>query len=369
MQQDGPVAPAAAPQKDRLAFLDVARGAATLLVLVEHAAGPLVPGYAEWSQANGSLGLAGVVLFLLISGFIIPVSLEKSGSNGRFWVRRVFRLFPAYWLSIAAAVAYLALGGPQKLKVNLSDPGPWLVNLTMLQGFFKVPHVWGVFWTLQLELVIYAACSALFVARLLNRWTTILLVCFAGHLIIGLAQPLLMGKPFTISSHKFLYYTPVIGVIAQRYVAGAFSARKAYGLLAGHVLVVVAIWAVNNQMYPDRVPTRRLTEFALVWCSAYLMLFTLVELRRFSMPAVLCWFGRISYSVYLMHPVVLVVTDDQKWPAWAFLSTFLAVTLLLSDLSFRFVETPGIALGRWVENKLFGAKPRHNVEPGGKAAI
>src|SRR5947209_2434707 len=95
---------------------------------------------------NKSLGKIGVILFLVISGFIIPVSLEQGGSNARFWLRRFFRLFPAYWLSILLAYLSTRCGR----AVTGVQGWDWLVNLTMLEGFFGRPLVCGVFWTLQL---------------------------------------------------------------------------------------------------------------------------------------------------------------------------------------------------------------------------
>src|SRR5437868_2051289 len=87
----------------RLEFLDFARATAALLVVLAHGVSVSVPGFLAWSRANLDPGRVGVVLFLLISGFIIPASLEKGGNLGRFWLRRFFRLFPAYWVSVAAA--------------------------------------------------------------------------------------------------------------------------------------------------------------------------------------------------------------------------------------------------------------------------
>src|SRR5262249_12891213 len=149
-----------APQ--RLEFLDFARGVAALLVVLAHGLSISVPGFLAWSRQNLDPGRAGVVLFLMISGFIIPASLEQGGDLRKFWLRRLFRLFPAYWLSVAAAFAYLALGGPRPLAIRLDDGTSWLANLTMCQGFLRRPDAWGVYWTLQLELVIYATCSLLF---------------------------------------------------------------------------------------------------------------------------------------------------------------------------------------------------------------
>src|SRR5690348_14184757 len=102
----------------RLGFLDAARGLAALLVLACHGLGP-VPGAAR-------LGQVGVLLFLIVSGFIIPASLEQGGSNATFWLRRFFRLFPLYWLSIALGYVYYRVGSP---GVVVSSRADWLLNL------------------------------------------------------------------------------------------------------------------------------------------------------------------------------------------------------------------------------------------------
>ena len=102
----------AASGKERLDFLDGARGLAALLVLAEHGLAASLPDFLKSTPVgHGNLGKAGVLLFLLISGFIIPASLEQGGSNTRFWLRRFCRLFPAYWLSIAVAFCCCSFGG------------------------------------------------------------------------------------------------------------------------------------------------------------------------------------------------------------------------------------------------------------------
>src|SRR5262245_47244671 len=93
----------ASKDANRLAFLDVARGIAALVVLFEHGLEQCIPHYLDWSLPRLNLGRIGVLLFFLISGFIIPASLEQGGSQARFWLRRLFRLFPLYWFTIAVA--------------------------------------------------------------------------------------------------------------------------------------------------------------------------------------------------------------------------------------------------------------------------
>src|SRR5262249_43128814 len=183
----------------RLGFLDVARGVAALMVVLAHGLAQCVPGFLGWSRSNLDLGRTGVVLFLLISGFIIPVSLEQGGSLRKFWLRRIFRLYPAYWDSVAVAVN-CGVRGPLSLLIRPADDGSWLANLTMCQGFIGRPHAWGLYWTLQLELVIYAACSLLFACGLLRRvgWT-VGIVLVLGYLAAGVARPLVVGKAYVVS--------------------------------------------------------------------------------------------------------------------------------------------------------------------------
>ena len=348
--------PIAVSRPGRLDFLDVARGIAAALVLIEHGVMPHIPGYEAKSYVYGSLGRMGVILFLLVSGFIIPVSLEKSGSNGRFWVRRIGRLFPAYWLAVLLAYGW-AQTGYDPTPIPLDHPGAWLLNLTMLQGFFNVPHAWGVFWTLQLELVIYFACSLLFVLRLTNRWALLIWAYLILYAIAGLAKPVFSDGVFGIGGNRFLYLTPLMGVVAQKRVTGEFSARKTYAMLAVQVLSLVAVWWASHYAKPEKMTSACVEEFLLRWGVPYLIMFALVELRDCRMPRIGCWFGRISYSVYLMHPLVLLCLARFALDPIVSVALFFAATIGLAQLSYWLLELPGIRLSRTLENRWFGPMP------------
>ena len=333
--------------KDRLAFLDVARGLAALLVLVEHGLEICQPAYSGWTHAHVSLGKIGVLLFLMVSGFIIPVSLEQGRSNARFWLRRFFRLFPVYWLSILLAYVCSCCGR----EVTLVHGWDWLYNLTMLHGFFNRPHVWGVFWTLQLELVIYASCSLLFTMRLLNRAGWIAGLALAGYAGIALAGALLADRPCGVGGKRFLYFAPMVGLVAQRYCAGKMGFGRPAALVLGQGLMVLAVWAFNHAYYPAANWEPAVRETAWTWGISYAIFFLLLAARHRTLPAAACRLGQISYSVYLFHLAVMVLLLPAAWPAWAFLPCALGLTLLVSEGTYRLVEAPGIALGRAIERR------------------
>src|SRR5215212_1633861 len=141
------------PQKplERLHFLDALRGVAALAVFFAHACGVLFPGFNDIAFSRFDLGNFGVMLFFLCSGFIIPVSLERQGSLRVFWLRRLFRLFPLYWLTIAILLLKGYAAGWRGFPASFfaSPLGYLAANMTMLQILFGYPHMVGLAWTLM----------------------------------------------------------------------------------------------------------------------------------------------------------------------------------------------------------------------------
>src|SRR5687767_341370 len=99
----------------RIRSLDGLRAVAILLVLLAHLPHSLAAAPA-WTERLAPLGLLGVRVFFVISGFLISsllfAELEKSGgiSLKRFYFRRTLRIFPAFYVYIAAIAVAAALG-------------------------------------------------------------------------------------------------------------------------------------------------------------------------------------------------------------------------------------------------------------------
>lgn len=339
--------PSVATARNRLAFLDFARGAAALLVLGEHGLQMCVPGYLEFSRVYIVIGQAAILVFFMISGFVIPMSLEQGNSVTTFWVRRFFRLFPVYWLSISLAFAYLCVGGPLPLDVQLADTTSWLANLTLLQGCLGRPNVWVVFWSLHFELVLYVFCSALFSCKLLHRiGTRTFLALLAGFAIAFSTGTMLMGKPPGNGDMRLVILAALFGFIAQRYTARRMSRATFYWLLTGIFTVVLFMWSVNHLLFPSVATWIQLMRWVVVVGVAYGTFVCLLEVEDQRLPRVGVWIGRRSYPIYLLHPFVLILLLPRVWPIWAFMPCLVCFTLLLAELAHRLVERPGIALGR-----------------------
>ena len=100
-------APALAPAATgtRLAWLDMLRGLAALAVVFDHISYYTLQHVRELIYEWFDPGNYGVCVFFIISGYIVPASLERKGSVRTFWVSRLFRLYPLFLLAVGIAVA------------------------------------------------------------------------------------------------------------------------------------------------------------------------------------------------------------------------------------------------------------------------
>lgn len=93
-------------------------------------------------------GRIGVVLLFMVSGFVVANSLSAPGTQLLYFLaRRFFRLYPLYWFSML--LAYFFWTSP------LPDAGMIMANLTMFPSFWSAKAMLGLYWTLEVELVIY----------------------------------------------------------------------------------------------------------------------------------------------------------------------------------------------------------------------
>jgi peptidoglycan/LPS O-acetylase OafA/YrhL len=96
---------------------------------------------------------------------VIPHSLNyEQGGIKFFAISRFFRLYPAYWFSVFMAVLSSVL-----FCRLLPDTQVIIFNLTMFQSVFRVPDLFGVYWTLILEIIFYTGCAVLFSFGLLTN--------------------------------------------------------------------------------------------------------------------------------------------------------------------------------------------------------
>jgi peptidoglycan/LPS O-acetylase OafA/YrhL len=409
-----PAAPAAGGSAaGRLGWLDALRGFAALVVAWFHAAPYLIgPDLPATLFRHFDTGKYGVLLFFLVSGYVIPMSLERHGSLRRFWTGRIFRIYPAYLLSLAVMGA-LTAAGFLVMPESLQDETVTgiLGHATMLQEFLGLRGAVRVYWTLSFEMAFYLIVAGLFawrLHRLSAAWAAglavtaiaggsllpddlfaatfadrrltaaVLLVLVAGSVVaylagrpsavavaglIGIAfvlLPALNGSPTrwntAISSWQSLLMLAVMfaGTVIYRAQHGQTGRWTA----AATLTVVTAAVATGNWIHNGSTDQRDIwiaTTAAVVvtFAAAY-------ALRHRAMPAVLTWLGAISYSVYLLHPILLsclyrIVPRAHERPLpvnLAVVALYFAATLLAAWVAYRLVEMPGQRLGHRTQRLL-----------------
>ncbi|WP_084219609.1 acyltransferase family protein [Spirillospora albida] len=386
----------------RLAWLDVLRGVAALAVAAHHAAYYYLPSAQRALSGRFDFGRWGVLVFFLVSGYIIPASLERRGSVRGFWTGRFFRIYPLLALaSVLALVPFLA--GRTGLRGDLDSYHPVtavLAHLTMLQDLVAVPNVMNVLWTLSYEMAFYLIVVALFVTGTHRRSMTVSLALAGTSLVSAVALPIVLFPPMLLSrtagTGPIVIATVLLlaGAIAAA-VSARPAARVAGGLLGGLLAAVlvlmnsrVAAWeglAILAVMFAGTVAyraehrqvSRRRALLAgggvlaavtaaglaagdywggdrVIWSTAVLGAAATFAaawlLRRRRFPRALTGLGAISFSVYLLHPLLIVLAvhfggleraDDPLG-----LLVFTAVLLLVSWAVYRWLEAPAQRYGR-----------------------
>ncbi|GAA4971587.1 peptidoglycan/LPS O-acetylase OafA/YrhL [Nonomuraea thailandensis] len=362
------------PAPARLAWLDALRGPAALAVTMHHAGWTFIPGV--WAEVDRriDLGSWGVFVFFLVSGYIIPASLERRGDLRAFWTGRAFRLLPLL-LAACCLALLLATAGVLPLPQGLGER-PWPVvalgNVTMLQELLNLPAVISVTWTLSYEMAFYLLSVALFAVRQAHRSAGIALTLALAAVPVGLLLPRasIGGRADLVAVLLGLAVVAAIAVTVLAPERARTVAAIAGGLL-GLALVVLgsrggtwqgviilatmfagtavyraeqgtiswrAAWITLAVVAGCGIPAKGDPAWAPAIVLAFAVFGLAYALRGRSFPRRLQWLGLVSFSVYLLHPVLLHVLPD-------LLSFFLAL-IPLSALTYRLVELPGQRLGR-----------------------
>ena len=441
---------AATNRERRLAWLDALRGFAALCVVFDHGSTLLLLPVRSFLYQWLNLGQYGVFVFFLVSGYIVPASLERKGSVRGFWISRAFRLYPMFLLALVlSAVAYktghgtIANAGHDPAAASLG----WMFMLQNLVAGLNVPVVT---WTLSYEMVFYLLLAGLFswgVHRrsgwyatafavgavalggvlpmsalahwsngggqtgplVLNAVTDVLLLAGlglavlsrsrlakAGASLAALVALVLVtfnqGYPYPWSGCVILALmftgtliyrvwgdsaspggttppvTPPRGdsqkTLAPRAVAGVRApwfrlkalhrpqrlATAAFVVLIFVVLTIAGDW--HGAHYGHHWQVQWATSVLLAGATFGVGL----AVRRVRIPHWCAWLGVISYSVYLLHPLVFdayrsipVLHRKHTMPDQVlFFAGILAVIIGLSALTYYLVEMPMQRLGRRV---------------------
>ena len=342
----------------RLAFIDTLRGIAVLAVVLQHALEQIVqsgttgPYFTAFHNAIGhyfNFGRFGVALFFFVSGFVIPNSFPNSQTPIRdFAVSRVFRLYPAYWLSIVIALILSpAIEGKAFATSQIA------ANLTMFQMFVGISNIRISYWTLAIELAFYLSCIGLFAISFLSRRLTAFSIVVIAALVGIAALPLTSNHNFWGLMEVALNLTTMFfGKVIRDTVIGG-RLRWWHVAACACLYLPFAIGVEYKRFgieYHDNFFHACSMSAAYVSAAIVFIGFATFGERMAWRP--MSFVGVISYSIYLMgsYTMLLIVyvfgtgRDPVHW--LLFLASVVAASILFSWLTYATVEKPLISFGQ-----------------------
>ncbi|MFD3314598.1 acyltransferase family protein [Streptomyces sp. NPDC058694] len=383
----------------RLGWLDALRGIAALVVVFDHSAYTFMADFRRELMPQFNTSRYGIMVFFLVSGYIIPASLERRGCVRTFWIGRIFRVYPLWAAVLTVLLAVNLLGIAEMRDLGQQSAAAVAVaHATMLQELLGTPNLLLILWTLSYEMAFYLLVVALFSVRLHQQSAAVavtLAVLATVSVMAGVVLPasalsglvgtgpliafasIAMGIAICCASAR----SPVLRVLGG-VLGGALA--LALVLLNGTVplwegLVILAMMFLGTAVYRadnGQITWRHAaaTAVMVVGCavgSAYwygdgdhftrrgwIVAFLLAVLtfgaglttRHQHIPRILTGLGTISYSIYLVHPVLLTVIDStigrRRQDNLTLEAVFFTVLLPLCLLTYRYIEAPGQALGR-----------------------
>jgi peptidoglycan/LPS O-acetylase OafA/YrhL len=397
----------AAGAGSRLAWLDVLRGIAALAVVFDHFGGFIPARIQNPVYAWINPGNYGVFVFFIISGYIVPASLERKGSVRTFWVSRLFRLYPLYLFAIGFAMLLWAIHFGD-LRGEDADPETSVLSqLLMMSNVLGGINLPNVVWSLSYEMVFYLLLTALFMARihrpssryalafgiaalaiggilprayLIDNLSTPRLIAFAADLavlaglafavamrgmsrLVGAILAAMVGLTLLAFNGTWLWPWQALSILSLMFTGtmlyraerGDYPWRKAIPIAIGvlGLIIVAGLWHSHE--------IRQSAQAEALWERQWIFTLLLagasfgvgLAFRHVRWPRFLSWLGLISYSVYLLHPQLITIYYHYRWlrrnSFWhqiAVDAMFVAILIVLSSLTYLLVERPAQKAGR-----------------------
>jgi peptidoglycan/LPS O-acetylase OafA/YrhL len=343
--------------RSRIDSVQSLRGIAAFVVMFYHFS---VPAFGHGSFLDVvDLGKVGVASFFVISGFILPYSLSRSGytsaSYPTYLKKRLTRLEPPYLASILLIICFNFLTP----LVPGYKAGPYHLSLVqlMLHFGYLIPFShfsWftDVYWTLAIEFQWYLLLGLVYgpltSPKLRTRWAVF------GMLVIVSSAPIILsaaGHPPSTRPRLFVFsylFVFALGIASFQTRALLLSTRRFWFL---STFLAAMIWLVNGP------------EFAIAGgVTAIIIVRSAGTFHRYFLSL-----GTISYSLYLTHSLIggRVMYLGMRYAHSAVSRTLLVMLALAISVSFAFIfwrlfEKPA---QEWASRLRYGRANSAEAEP------
>jgi len=349
--------------------LDGVRAIAITLVIIWHYFYQLTGDYSEgpmkYIKFITSWTWSGVDLFFILSGFLIGrILINNKGSENyfkTFYLKRIFRIFPAYYLVLFVYIIFILTG--------ISANFPWLFEnqfsvlpyFLFLQNFWMVIYGFGshwlvVTWTLAVEEQFYLLLPLLIYFVRLKSLPKILIT---GVILAPVIRALYVEGAYVLLPTRMDSLLSGV-LIAYFYLNGSlikfFSGKQKY-LIA--VLVALFIFIFNYKRLDYLRFGGVYIQALLVFFYSMSLVFLLTNTNKFLQSlfsnSIMSFIAKISYMLYLTHQIFsgllhqLILNQSPQLNNYndiAVTLLSLIVTIVFCTVSYKLLESPFINFGK-----------------------
>ena len=353
--------------------IDAIRGYAILGVVLTHTQGWIIPDLSIVASI-ASAGARGVQLFYVASALTIFMSMSarKQEQNAllNFYIRRFFRIAPAFYVALIVytlheglAPRYWAPGGIEWWHITLTALflhgwNPETINSVVPGG-----------WSIAVEMMFYLLAPYLFL-KLKNIRQTLSALLWALVFVkvsAWLFNNLLIvyyPKDWEYLILNFSYLWPLSQLPIFLLGILLFQVIKKYESIDRQTALLFLVWAffllfafLSVGTYRNLLPDYFLYSIAFVFFILGLYYYP----QKLLVNPVIVFIGKLSFSVYLVHFIVLHQLGKRLPGGFSLNSNLnlllayvltLAISVGISYLTYRFIEVPGINLGKKIIGKL-----------------
>ncbi|MEO6874495.1 MAG: acyltransferase [Opitutaceae bacterium] len=356
------------PPTQHLDMLDIVRGLAAMLTYIAHYfmmyPGGSPPEISGLSSVVWRHFPKGVPLFFALSGLSLFLGYfprrHEPAMLREFFVRRFFRIAPLFYLALGISIAILWHRG------GAVTGGELLANVTLTFGLFPGIHksLVDAGWSVGVEVLFYLVFPLLLTwvvnqGRSVVLWMVASVVAVVAYVYLRRLLPGLYYAEMSALIYAHFFATGI--VVYFFYEAWKHRGRPNERIIAwagpGVAIATILVLILGG---PVRIPfVTAVGAKIILW--ALPMGFLLLAACTVSTPwrwlRPLVWLGKCSYSVYLLHPLILIFacgfihpvapptsTDLGRFSGVFALTT--ALLLVVSGLSYRYFERPFMQLAR-----------------------
>ena len=339
--------------------LDILRGLSAFAIMFYHISGWINHGIAHSSDTFlGRIGLYGVSIFYVLSGLTMSLvykdTLNSFVAIKAFYIKRVLRIYPLYWLAVMLSVALL------KTEASLLD---LFFNFTGLFAILSTKSLTTGGWSIGNELIFYLFFPILMYCLFSQKiwfWFILLLSCIAGlyfgfFILHPQVDMVIQWDNYVNVFNQLYFFIAGIALLTLTHLE-VFLKKNPFINMIG-LLVLCGIFLYYPTNGPQTVLIAGVNKvifstMAIGICFCFYML----EINQESFVTVfLSKLGEISYGIYLIHPIcffavrkLLAIVGVQS-STIVFTSSIL-LTIGSSYLIYSILEKPAINLGKRVAN-------------------